>query len=102
MTATDKARLAQIQGDENANLRGQQGAIMQNLATRGMSGGMSEMVARQLAAQGEANRMAQQGLDVKAQAEQRALDALMKQGQLGGQIQQQDLMSLLNNLGGGY
>lgn len=90
MTATDRARLAQIQGEQAATLRGQQGAIMQNLAARGMSGGTSELVARQLAAQEAANRAAQQGLDVKAQAEQRALQAIMQSGQLGGQIGQQE------------
>lgn len=88
MTATDRARLAQIQSEQNAALKGQTCAIMQNLAARGMSGGMSEMVARQLAAQEAANRAGQQGLDVKAQAEQRALQALMQSGQLGGQIEQ--------------
>lgn len=89
MTATDRARLAQIQSENEAQLKGQQGAIMQNLAARGMSGGMSELVARQTAAQQAANRQAQQGLDVAAQAEQRALQALMQYGQLGGQIGQQ-------------
>jgi hypothetical protein len=89
MSATDKARLSQIQGDVNTNLQGQTGAIMQNMAARGMSGGMSEMVARQLAAQQGANRQAQMGMDVKAQAEQRALDAIMQSGQLGGQMGQQ-------------
>lgn len=89
MTAQDRARLAQIQQETQTALQGQQGAIMQNLAARGMGGGMSEMVARQLAAQGAANRQAQQGLDVKGQAEQRALQAIMQSGQLGGQIEQQ-------------
>lgn len=90
MSATDQARLAQIQTEQQAALKGEQGAIQQNLATRGMGGGMSEMVAKNIAAQGAANRMSQQGLDVKAQAEQRALQALMQSGQLGGQMQQQD------------
>lgn len=89
MTATDRARLSRIQSEGDANLRGQQGAIMQNLATRGMSGGGSELVARQLASQENANRQAQQGLDVASQAEQRALQAIMQSGQLGGQIGQQ-------------
>lgn len=86
MTATDRARLSQIQAENDANLRGQQGAIQQNMASRGLAGGMSEMVARQLAAQGAANRNAQQALDVKSQAEQRALQAIMQSGQLGGQM----------------
>ena len=89
LTATDRARLAQIQGETEAALRGQQGAIQQNLAARGLSGGMSEMVQRQIASQGAANRQAQAGLDVAAQAEQRALQAIMQSGQLGGQMEQQ-------------
>lgn len=81
---------ARLESDVNTNLQGQQGAITQNMATRGLSGGMSEMVAKQMAAQGAANRQAQMGMDAKAQAEQRALSALMQSGQLGGQMQSQD------------
>lgn len=92
MTATDQAKLAAIESAQNANLRGQMGAIQQNLAARGLSGGMSELVARNIAAQESANRSAQQGLDVKAQAEQRALDAILKSGQLGGQMGQQEFL----------
>lgn len=81
---------ARVQNDVNTNLQGQQGAIMQNLATRGMSGGGSELVARSIAAQQAANSQGQQALDLNAQAQQRALQALMQSGQLGGQMQQQD------------
>ena len=90
MTATDQARLAQITSDQEATNRGQQGAIQQNLATRGLSGGMSEQVARQIASQGAANRASQQGMDVKSQAEQRALQAIMQSGQLGSQMSNQE------------
>lgn len=81
---------ARLQNDINTNLKGQQGAIQQNMATRGMSGGMSEMVARQLAAQEAANRQSQVGLDLNAQAQQRALSSLMNAGTLGGQMQGQE------------
>ncbi len=81
---------ARIQGDVNTNLQGQTGAIQQNMATRGLSGGMSELVSKQLAAQGGANRQAQMEMDANAQAEQRALNALIQSGQLGGQMQAQD------------
>lgn len=84
------ADASRLQNDINTNLQGQQGAIMQNLATRGMSGGMSEMVARQMAAQGASNQQAQSALDLNAQAQKRALDAIMQSGQLGGQMQSQD------------
>jgi hypothetical protein len=79
-----------LENDVNTNLQGQQGAIMQNLATRGMSGGGSELVARNMAVQSAANRQSQAGLDLNAQAQQRALQALTQSGQLGGQIQAQD------------
>jgi hypothetical protein len=79
-----------LENDVNAQVQGQTGAIQQNLATRGLSGGMSEAVARTQAAQGGANRMAQMGMDAKAQAEQRALQALAQSGTVAGQMQGQD------------
>ena len=81
---------ARLQSDINTNLQGQQGAIEQNMAARGLSGGMSELVSKQLAAQQAANRQAQMSMDMNAQAQQRALQALMQSGQLGGQMQAQD------------
>jgi len=81
---------ARLESDVNTNLQGQQGAIQQNLASRGMSGGMGEMVAKNINAQQAANRQAQMVMDAKAQAEQRALSAIMQGGQLGGQMQAQD------------
>ena len=84
------AEQSQLESDINRNLRGQQEAIMQNLATRGMSGSGQELVARQMSAQDAANRQAQMAMDAKAQAQQRALQALMQSGQLGGQMQAQD------------
>jgi hypothetical protein len=90
MTGEDRARQMQIESEINANLKGNQDAIMQNLAARGMGGGMTEMVNRQLATQAAANRQAQLGMETKAQAERRALEALMQSGGLAGQMQSQD------------
>jgi hypothetical protein len=89
-SAEDQARMANITNDVNTNLQGQQGAIMQNLAQRGMSGGGTELAQRMMASQGAANRQASMAMDAKAQAERRALDAIMQSGQLGGQMQSQD------------
>lgn len=83
-----QADSARLLNDVNANLRGNQGAIQQNLATRGLSGGMSELVSRQQAAQEAANRQSQMGLDLNAQAQQRALSALVGSADLGGQMEQ--------------
>ena len=90
MDAQFLADSARLENDVNTNLQGQQGAIMQNLATRGMSGGGNELVARQMAAQQAANRHSQSALDLKAQAERRALEALMNSGQMAGNMQAQD------------
>lgn len=84
------ADASRLENDINTNLQGQQGAIMQNMATRGMSGGMSELVSRNMAAQNASNQQAQMAMDLNAQAQQRALDAIMQSGQLGGQMQAQD------------
>jgi hypothetical protein len=79
----------QMQNDLNANLQGNTGAIQQNMAARGMSGGMSEMVQKQIAAQQSANRQAQMGQDLNAQAQQRALSALSSGAALGGNMNEQ-------------
>lgn len=84
------AEQSQLESDINRNLRGQQEAILQNMAARGTAGGGQELAARQMAAQDAANRQAQMAMDAKAQAQQRALQAIMQGGQLGGQIQAQD------------
>lgn len=81
---------SRVQNDLNSNLKGNQDAITQNLATRGMSGGMSELVSRNQAAQSSSNRQAQMEMDLNAQAQQRALSALMSGGQMAGQMQSQD------------
>ncbi len=90
LTMQDKAQLGQIQNEVNANLKGNTDAIQQNMAARGMSGGVGELVSKQLAAQQAANRNSQQGLDVASMAQQRALQALMNGGQMAGQMQQTD------------
>ncbi len=90
MNLSDKASLNNIMNESNAQAKGQQDAIMQNMAARGMSGSGMEMVQRQMAAQNASNQAANAGLNVAAQAQQRALQAIMQSGQLGGQMQSQD------------
>lgn len=85
-----KADASKLQTDINTNLQGNVGAITQNMAARGMSGGMSEMIAKQIAAQNAANRQSQMGMDLHAQAQQRALNALINQGQMANSMSQND------------
>jgi hypothetical protein len=88
--AQSMADNARLQNQVNTNLKGNTAAIEQNMAARGMSGSGNEMVARQMAAQDAANRQAQMGMDINAQAQQRALSALMNQSNVGNQMSQTD------------
>ena len=90
MSVTDKANLQAIQ-DSNAQAeRGSREAILQNAKARGIGGSGLELAAQLQNQQGSATRNSQQGLGVASMAEQRALDALMKSGQLSGDIRAQD------------
>lgn len=85
-----QADSARLQNDINTNLKGNSDAITQNMAMRGLSGGMSEMVNKQIASQNASDRQAQLELDLNAQAQERALQALMNQGQLAGSMSQNE------------
>ena len=91
MTAIDKARMNQINMENNAIDRGNREAILQNAQARGVGGSGLELAQQMISQQSGAGRRAQQGFDVAAQAEQRALDAMMKSGELSSQVRGQDL-----------
>ncbi len=90
MTATDKAQLGDIQSQQAQAERGTRGAIQQNAAERGISGSGLDLASEMANQQGSATRGNQAGLDVAAQAQQRALQAIQASGQLGGQIEGQN------------
>lgn len=89
MTAQDKARMQQIQNQENSASRGAREAIMQNAQARGMGGSGMDIMAQLQNQQDSATRASNRGTEVAGMAQERALQALMQQGQLGGQINQQ-------------
>lgn len=81
MTAIDRARLQDIQNQiANQNQANQQ-SILQSERQRGFGGSGSELASQLLAQQSTANQANQMGMDVNAQAQARALQAL---SQLGG------------------
>ncbi len=90
MSATDKVRFNQMQSELNRNEGAQRGAIMQDMARRGQAGSGMELAAQLMNQQASAERASMQGMEVKAQAERRALEALMQGGQLAGQMQGQE------------
>lgn len=88
--AASDAELAQIQAKANTNAKGQQGAIMQNMAARGQGGSGASLLAQLSNSQNQTNNQSLQDLGVRGQNEQTALAARMGAGQLGSQMQQND------------
>lgn len=82
MTGEDQSRMNQMLSAQNQQEQGNRQAIEQNMAQRGQSGSGFDLVAQMMNQQGSANRASQQGMDIKAQAEARALQAMMGQGQM--------------------
>jgi hypothetical protein len=89
LTSADRAALLNIRNQTEGDAQAASASIMQNMAQRGMSGGGAELAARLAAAQGATNRGAQAGMDLAAQAQQKALQAMSSAGALGSQIEGQ-------------
>lgn len=88
--AQDRAALSQIRNQVQSDMEGKRQQILQNMQARGMGGSGAELIAQLQGAQGGANSEAQQGLDVGAQAQTRALQAITQGANLGGNIQSAD------------
>jgi len=90
MNAMDRAKLSEMQSAIGQQERGNRQAISQNMAQRGVSGSGMELMNQLMNNQAAADRSSQEGMQLQAISQQRALDAMMQAGQLGGQIRGQD------------
>lgn len=90
LTAIDKAKIGEITSRLGQEERGAREAIVQRSAEQGRGGTPLELAALLENQQGSATRASQEGADVAAMAEQRALEALTNAGNLGGQIRSQE------------
>lgn len=90
LTAMDRANLQRISNEENAAARGKRDAILQNAQSRGMGGSGLELMSQLQNEQDAATRKSQRDLDVAGMASERALQALIEAGELGGNMQTQD------------
>jgi hypothetical protein len=88
-TPEEEAAIRQIQAETAATAASQRAATQEAFARRGLSGGGAERVAAFQTASQAANRAAQQGLDVAANAQRRAFQAMQQTGALGGQMRGQ-------------
>jgi hypothetical protein len=89
LSSTDRAKLNQIAIDESTKARGQRDAILQNAQARGMGGSGLELMSQLQNEQNAASNKSARDLSVAGDAEQRALDALIKEGELSGNMQNQ-------------
>lgn len=90
LDAIDKAQLQDIQDQQATALKGQEGAIMSNLQERGAAGGGMELQAKMAAAQAAGDTASKAGLDVAAQAEQRALQSIQNSSDMATNLRSQD------------
>lgn len=89
-TLADKAALNKTLGALSRRDAGARAAIAENMQARGTLGAGAEL-AQRLAAQQESSQMAsERGMDIAAQAQQRALNAIMQRGQMAGQMRGQE------------
>lgn len=90
MTDIDRARTRDIQDTFETENRGAQGAIMEDAKRRGTYGSGVELANRALAGQAAAGRASRAGTDVAAEAQKRAMEAILQTGNLSGNIRSQD------------
>lgn len=90
LTASDRADFARIENEENAAARGGREAIIQNAQSRGLGGSGFELMSNLQNEQDAVTRKSQRDLDVAGIAKDRALQALMQAGELGGKIESAD------------
>lgn len=89
MTDMDRAALNQVMNSVNNQEKANREALLQNYRARGMAGSGTELAATLAGNQAATQSAADQGFNVAAQAQQRALQAIQAGGQLGGQMENQ-------------
>lgn len=87
MRPEDQAALNSVLNKTNQQANANNQAVLQNMQQRGIGGSGNELAAKMLNNQAAANASSQQGLDIAGQASQRALQAIMNAGNLGGQME---------------
>lgn len=90
MTAIDRARLAEIQNQIGSQERGSREQILQNMAQRGLYGSGVELASQLQNQQGASQAASLAGSQVAADAQMRAYDAILRGGQMAGDIESTD------------
>lgn len=88
--AQDRLRINDVRRNVAQDQQAADAAIMQSMNARGAGGSGVELAQRLISGQGQADRASQEGDRIAAMANQQALEAIMKGGQLGGDIRTQE------------
>lgn len=90
LNAEDRLALNTTRREVSRDAQGRNEAILQKMGERGMAGSGAELAAQLANSQAATERQSQEGDRTAALATQRALQAVMQSGQLGGEIRGQD------------
>lgn len=90
LNMSDASMLDQIRRTSANQEHAKEQQILQDMQQRGQGGSGAELAAKLSSSQNAANNAGSQSLQVGATATQRALEALMNSGQLGGQMRSQE------------
>jgi len=91
LSPEDIAGLEQVRRQSAAQDQARQGQILQEMQQRGVGGAGSELIAKLKSSQSAADRSSQEGLEIAKMAQQRALQAIMNQGNLASSMRNQDV-----------
>lgn len=90
LTAGERAGMNELRRNTAQESQAKQAQILQDMAQRGVGGSGVELAARLGGNQASADRMSRESDVLTQQAQQRAMEAMMNQANLGGQIRGQD------------
>lgn len=96
LTPEETAQRRTLMRSVSAQSEARDKAISQEMMERGQTGGGQELAMKLAASQAGAERGAQEASDLSAQANQRALNAIMMKGQLAGDIRSQEFSEKMN------
>lgn len=90
LTLQDRVALDEVRNQVESDTQARNKSILQDMAQRGMGGAGAELAMQMQSSQSGANRAKAEADRLAAMAQQRALEATMNAGRLGGEIRNTD------------
>lgn len=90
LSAEDRMVFDELTRQTAQQEQARQQGILQNMAARGMGGSGAELAAQLSSSQAAADRQSREGMNLAAQAQKNALNAILQRGSLAGDLRSQD------------